>query len=911
MIEQVYLDTYAVLHLQPDFAQSPRMGAAREIDVAKLSTARRYSQTRGVDVKHTLTFDWQLQGEDEIRYLSEFFYHHKGKWQPFFVPSWHKELELAETAQTGSDRVFIEPVNYGAVYFRDGGHALQLGHYVFLLHEDGTMHFSRVLGVVGWPPESAGSESDSTASDSGSFASTPNTPEELILETPLAHDFEPSRTVMGFCYFVRSMQDDLELEYSGPDMVRAKITYQELAPGAWLPSDVNEFELELDLEYTDCQDIVSVSWEYAEGDVVQTAWRATGPWYEYIAFEETPELVAGKATVRINNAFNGERWFRVVDSTGSRRTKSKRALASLVTPPVLEISGTTASTRGLRQAPLGIGYEDADLSEEPPIPAPYSVVENGYISPTNVYVEPVARLLYYKPVNGGETTIATVVSEHPGGFTRFTRDGSDPTPTTANPRFQKLDDNVYASGNDFALKVNARCFFGDCQSPLVTILVDKQYLMTQYLKTWVSSGQAGAYCYEDYVDDDGHLWKAGLSCSVIYPSSGVMVDVVKDTACIGPSILGSGTTQDRAIYSYTFNVAFNRKLYLPFHFATVAHAYNWRFGHCSIYRHYQWDSRFFRCFEYLDFFSQNGEGICKVGESEYYKKLGGFAGPDGTIDAFKEYTDDLCRSLSLLSCPQCAGKRVVGRWDIVSSLHDDETETVFPDQPPPVDPPEPPEPEPTELFYDLFETYSDGDVAEQVLNEGQGWEDEWFFQSASEQAGYEFWDGNVDGELPDSDEELDEFETEAGQDLNGGEGWDGDWKLYTDKATFGWEYWEDYTDGDVADKEEFLNKGFGWAVDPELEEIVLPGDSAMEWWYFYTAPESEGLTFEGNTVGVYNDGSFPVADTNDVIGSDVLTTVYPGLGDPVGDTFADYSDGVYAGGAPGGSVTRFTSIIVG
>ena len=66
-----------------------------------------------------------------------------------------------------------------------------------------------------------------------------------------------------------------------------------------------------------------------------------------------------------------------------------------------------------------------------------------------------------------------------------------------------------------------------------------------------------------------------------------------------------------------------------------------------------------------------------------------------------------------------------------------------------------------------------------------------------------------------------------------------------------------------------------------------------------------GTNFECHDDGEY-DGIMPVRGTG-------LTAMYAGPNESLnkGDTFEDYSNGAYAGGAPGASVTGFTTIYTG
>lgn len=199
---------YPVLTIQPHFASPPKLKGTRQFDTVSLSQAPQVRSFRGLHAQHTLVFDFQLHGLEEVKALSDFFYDRKGKWDEFFVLSWHAEAVPAASLASGATALSVEPMDYTEFFAADPSETEQvvenLGHYIFLLHEEGDLHLTQVRVVASGDPE------------------------VLHLVTPPERDFELGRFVVGFLYFVRFLTDELELEYSGPESASASLAMVEL-----------------------------------------------------------------------------------------------------------------------------------------------------------------------------------------------------------------------------------------------------------------------------------------------------------------------------------------------------------------------------------------------------------------------------------------------------------------------------------------------------------------------------------------------------------------------------------------------------------------------------------------------------------------------------------------------------------
>lgn len=198
------LEGYEVFDVQPHFAEPPKVRGGFLHDHVDIAMARGILSLRGKHPTHALSHRFLLQTAAEIRELEDFFYDRAGKWQPFWIPSWHQELVPASTLANGSDELEIEPVDYSTRYFQDSATVTRLGNYLFLLHQDGTLWTPRVVDV------------------------TDGDPEVLTLGVTASKDWVPSEYILGFLYFVRFASDELELMYEGPGAAQAQIGFQEV-----------------------------------------------------------------------------------------------------------------------------------------------------------------------------------------------------------------------------------------------------------------------------------------------------------------------------------------------------------------------------------------------------------------------------------------------------------------------------------------------------------------------------------------------------------------------------------------------------------------------------------------------------------------------------------------------------------
>lgn len=548
---------------------------------------------------------------------------------------------------------------------------------------------------------------------------------------------------------------------------------------------------------TVCRDTILVSWEipatYVAGqDVLEAAEFEDGPWYEYIIPVPTAEQkTAGMMEILLNNSYSGSRWFRLVRNDVVIYAPVNPAGSAVAMPQNIAINNTSVSPYSLH----GTG----------PFVRPVSYIENSLISPTPLYVEPVQRLQYNRGVNWDSITTPLTADTPDGAELRWTRDGSDPTATMIwpPPKYEGVDFNARVYAADFSMGIRARCFSGECKSPLAIVLVDVLHDVETMVRTVGNGGGVGGYCDQTRLDGAGNPQESGFSCIVNYGSDGEFETFQDSFACenLNPSTLTIGGKH--AIY---------RKTHVTTNFTSWM---GWpAFGVSSS----KWLLNAFQPTGFRSSFWNNVPLVYEYGIATVnvaFKALA--AGPDfGTgIGGDSGGLSSHCSAVQtflLAHVPACVGPDndtlVLQEFEILLSLQNDD-EFVIPEEPPVLpDPPEPPEPPVIEVFLEDWEAYTDTETPElEVLNEGTGWNAAWVLNQEVVEEGYDLMDDYTDSEVDEDDSAL-----------FGGEGWDDIWYFqdFGDELDYK-DNFEEYTDGvvDPSDLTTYVG-GEGWEIADDV-----------------------------------------------------------------------------------------------
>lgn len=183
------IEGFQVFETQPDFATAPKLTVSREMRLSSIGESRRLAQFTGKHIKHGFAHRHVLNTREAIHELSDFFHARAGRWQPFWLPSWHAELNPVAGIVNGGNALSITPIQYQDRFIDSD--LRRLGNFIFLLRTDGLLHLTQV-------------ESATTAN-----------PEVLTLGTAVPSAFPLGSFFAGFLYFVRFVNDRLDLEFNG------------------------------------------------------------------------------------------------------------------------------------------------------------------------------------------------------------------------------------------------------------------------------------------------------------------------------------------------------------------------------------------------------------------------------------------------------------------------------------------------------------------------------------------------------------------------------------------------------------------------------------------------------------------------------------------------------------------------
>lgn len=503
----------------------------------------------------------------------------------------------------------------------------------------------------------------------------------------------------------------------------------------------------------------------------------------FVVGDGTPQIIT------LNNDYNGDYSFRVIDGASNVRRSQATPLASIVAPPSVSITNLEdASIARPLWADEGITY-------------PYSNRENAYISPTETYFVPRQRLrleitedleLYRQP--------NIVTAEGPvGSITKWTRDGTDPTVDTTIRKLDGYDDNAAVYRNDFKLAVKARSFVDGCRSPMTYVLVDKRL---DILEDFTSHGEGQLASAACDLPIDGS--ESGGGCQFIYGGVDQFNQYLKDYTVDNLEAVHNGsivyTVQDDPDDSHTY-------------LGWPVHTNAW-----SLYIHETSDiHRNDTVVQMPEAFTYAKVSITGAGIDEIYAGiLGSPFGSAATLEA--NLTNYIIGNFPVGGFPEAIGNLSLTVLAPYFTLHDDSNFFHAPLYTPPVlnDPPVDEYNPLEEIFEDDFEAYLDADDATVVtLNEGTGWNDAWTVIAYEPTTGEDTFDQDADGE--------------AVTGLAGGTLWETSWTIqgFADGLT-GEDTMDEYDDGVVGGR--FLQGGEGWETDWVIPDygIYRSGADSMQ-----------------------------------------------------------------------------------
>jgi hypothetical protein len=168
--------------------------------VVSTAQAPTYVMVRGIK-RATLTFRYLLKG-DQIKAFIRFLHRQAGRHEACWVPTWQMDVWPVERFQKGRDQLKVEPIEWSSTYGLTT-HQDAYGHHVCLLHQDGTVWCTRVIGATAGNPE--------------------------VLQTYFRpdRDWEPGEYLASWLVKCRLANDEIEVVWMAPDLAEVSVTYVE------------------------------------------------------------------------------------------------------------------------------------------------------------------------------------------------------------------------------------------------------------------------------------------------------------------------------------------------------------------------------------------------------------------------------------------------------------------------------------------------------------------------------------------------------------------------------------------------------------------------------------------------------------------------------------------------------------
>lgn len=326
-----------VFLFQPDFASPPKLTGSQKVDEVALSEAPAIQAYVGDHPLHAFTHRFKFTDRATAASFEDFFRDRAGRWQPFWTPSWHAELSPVASIADGTSLLSISPVGYATVYDPTHANLARLGHYVFLIHYDGTVLVRRVTAVSG------------------------TSPEVLTLDSPVTREFALGQFFVGFLYCVTTLNDTLALTFNGLDNAEASVSFVEESsfdatpdptPGdpetpdpvltliADYSTDVSQGDPPLTVAFTDTSlgDPTTWRWQWRDGTADSTT---QNPTHEFVD--------AGRYAVKLT----------VTDANGNSSGITREIIVNAeAEPPEVVLTASFTATPDTGDAALDVFFVD-------------------------------------------------------------------------------------------------------------------------------------------------------------------------------------------------------------------------------------------------------------------------------------------------------------------------------------------------------------------------------------------------------------------------------------------------------------------------------------------------------------------------------------------------------------------------
>jgi hypothetical protein len=568
------------------------------------------------------------------------------------------------------------------------------------------------------------------------------------------------------------------------------------------------------------------------------------------------EIATGTKILTVNNDYFGLPYWRIALG-GVPLSGVGRIQASVVDPPVISLtnlSEITTNTQGAAIAGALAGAMDGlrtlEFYSDGGFILPYSFIEDPLVFTSFDYRRFQKKYALRQwawdhwgtllaEISGVNSEVVSTTG--PAGATiKWTRDGSDPTETTAAPiAYGGIANNAYAIQDAFGGIIKARAFKDGCRSPLAMVAVDKvMYERPMFTTNGLGNAVAGSCDLPTTDVVTGLPIESGQSCNILYGGICPFEDATRAflAGVLAPTIgrPSSDGLHGATLRSRTDNPGSSTYIGWPIH-AFSASSYDfqssiWSYTGDPVYDGYfnGWQIAA-RNHNWAILGQNNVPNFLGVILADFTESLAGPIGSAGqTYRATWAGERDLAINDILAATPipdpVCNTARsyymFADRFDIVRSpLYYNEPREAFWADPLPVtdvpfDPP--PATGPTN-FYDDFESYYDGDatVGSLSFRTGTDWDAAWTFKDGNAQTyGWDFFEQYANGAIPEHTTHL------SGDGYiyySGGEAWEqgvtNEW--YFSSGIFGIVYkddFESYANGPAPFQ---MTGGSGWYAEAD------------------------------------------------------------------------------------------------
>lgn len=191
---------YDLFLTEPNYAVQPKIGfATRHTIVSGIWTGYNHDTYEENPIR--LAYSYLLEDITKIKDTIDFFNNKCGRFTPFFIPSWIRDVKISAAFSDTDNIITIEDIDYQTTWQSNKA----LGRHLFILWPDGTYVCRKIYKAI--------------------------TATTLQLNQAIGVACTEDEAAGLFCcflYFVRFDIDELEINYQTLDVAECELTFQSL-----------------------------------------------------------------------------------------------------------------------------------------------------------------------------------------------------------------------------------------------------------------------------------------------------------------------------------------------------------------------------------------------------------------------------------------------------------------------------------------------------------------------------------------------------------------------------------------------------------------------------------------------------------------------------------------------------------